>query len=291
MGLTKLQMAIAAVVACGGVIGLVSQQHTIRLLQESDTKLKAQLAALNTENATLAKAHRVARDEVNAWRAPIAEAKSSRPVVDATSIPTPLRTKADSTVTNAHRLASPPDTPENRQRKAKYHERYDPFFSQHGYKPPQIERIMDLWILQDTAREDVQAAVRQAGAAGDSRGVQELRANLTEPILRELRELMGEDGYAAYNRYQLTSMFRMGFVNRMQPVLASAGAAVSEAQADQMVAVLTTSFGTKRNDPTSLGGQLQVDWDAVAQKSAAFLTPAQQAALQSFIAQEKARGR
>jgi RNA polymerase sigma factor (sigma-70 family) len=284
MGLTKLQIGIATVVVCGGIVGLVSQQHVLRTLRESNAQLQAQVAVLTSEKNEFAKVRAPAADDATALRREVAALKEQRPATDA-----PKNNPA--AMGAGQPLPSPPDTPENRQRKAKYHERYDPFFAERGYTPSQIERIMDLWILQDTAREDVQAAVRQTGTPGDAPGIEDLRAKLTGPILRELQEIMGDEGYSTYNRYQLTSMFRMGYVSRMLPAFAAAGAAASDAQVDQIVTVMTTSFGTKRTDPTSIGTQLRVDWEAVAQKSRGFLSPAQQSVLQTFIAQEKAGGR
>jgi len=71
------------------------------------------------------------------------------------------------------------------------------------------------------------------------------------------------------------------------PALASANTALSSAQTNQLAGIVAANDHPRRLDQTSIGSESQIDWDAVARQSSAFLTPAQQAAFQDYVAGQK----
>jgi hypothetical protein len=69
-------------------------------------------------------------------------------------------------------------------------------------------RFVELLMQQADAREDLQAAVREAQARGDAPGIEALRSKLYEPIVREMECLQrAHRGKRGIQRFKYTSVF------------------------------------------------------------------------------------
>lgn len=181
---------------------------------------------------------------------------------------------------------NPAVTPESaaQQEKAKLHRRYDPFLLQErGLTPGQADRFVELMLARAQAREDVQAAVRQQGVRGDDPQIVELRRTLDAPIAAELRQLLGEDGYRAYNQYEATSAYRMGFIEPMRPDFASANLPLSSEQEQFLIQVLKANDHPVRVNATDLGLQRRFDWEAIHAQAQTVLSPAQAALFEQHL--------
>lgn len=273
------------------MFGLVWQQRTIDAQRKTSARLQEQLAQRTAENARLMQAGSVTSAEVARLQVEVASLKAAPTILNrSASAPAAIQTKlSDAQIGTT--LPPIADTETNRKKRAQYLQRYDPFFAQRGFTPEQVERILGLFLLWDDAREDLQASVREVGLSGNNSGVEALRSKLTAPISRELQQIMGDDGYAAYNRFQRTSYYRVAFVDRILPAFTSANASLTLAQTDLLVTAIAENDRPVKKNPTDLGNESRIDWDTVASRTNAFLNPAQQTALQSYIAMEKARPR
>jgi RNA polymerase sigma factor (sigma-70 family) len=286
----KLKIGIAALLVAGGTFGLISQQLAIRELREAATNTRQQLARLAEENAALARARTGAEKRNTSLVAGLAESAAAQPgtsgkatgaanrIVAVNPVAQPPASKiADSTPMAVGPL---PDTPKIQSRKAYWHRRYDPFFTQIGLTPAEGDRFVELKIHQEIEREEFQKAVKEANLRGDSAAVQALRSRDVSLITRELRELLGDEGYRAYGRYEETSYYRLAFVEPLQRALTVANVPLTPEQAEQMVEIFRQNARHIQSSPTDIGTTSVVDWDAVIAKASGLLTPAQAAVLQ-----------
>jgi len=153
MNVTKLQLGTTAAVIIGAMIGLVLQQHTIVALRETSAGFQEQLAERTAENTRLAQAQTRNEVDLSTLRAEIVNLKSSaETAANRPNVPSSAPTATSGEARPGLVLPMVADTEANRQKKAQYHGRYDPFFAQRGLTPEQVSRIMDLFILQDEAR-------------------------------------------------------------------------------------------------------------------------------------------
>lgn len=294
---SKLHVGIAAVVLAGAATGLISQQRSLSAWHQTANGARQQVAQLTMENTALAvarteaeakstalaRAHAEAAAEARRLRAELnalqpGESVSMRPVATSgvASRPTAATDPA-----SAGELGPLPDTPEIRKRKEVWHRRYDPFFEQRGMTKADGDRFVELKIHQEIARADFQAAVRAANVRGDSSAVQALRAKDDRGVTRGLLELLGKEGYAAYTAYELSSSFRMGYVEPVQSELARANVPLSPGQAEQLLAIFAANTRYVQAQPTDIGTTAVIDWDGVVTQCDGILTPPQIAALQT----------
>ena len=290
MTVTKLQAGIAAAVLVGGTVGLISQHRTIAELRDTRADLQQQLAKSATVNATTAKARVAADAELAKLHAALAVLKTGARDAMPRAESTGATQQGFGHDAIAQRTIA--DNAALQQKKAERHRRYDPFLlQQRGLTSAQADRFVELMIQQADARQDLQASVQEVGMSGDGFGVEALRSKLYEPILKELRELLGEDGYAAYLDYEKTSFYRIGFVDRMIPMFTSANVPLSAEQAEQITHVVAANDHPQRLKPTDIGSESRIDWDAVAVQASTMLTPAQTAVVRAYANQEKSAKR
>jgi hypothetical protein len=287
MTLTKLLavVGVAGVISC--VVGLVSQQRTIAALRESAVSTRQQLEKLAVENARIAKSN----IEISSELARLSRAASvplnvrSEP---ATPSPTPGSSIPRAFETASHKAVTGVDADKKRRQVATWHRRYDEFFQQRGLDTAQSDRLIELFALQAEARADLQGAVEKSGSSGDAPGVETLRSQLYEPILREMREILGDEGYAEYNKFEMTSFFRLAFVDPLLGRFRSAEAPLSPEQRERLVNLVAANNHPRKVKPTDIGSQAEIDWDAVAEQAAGTLTSAQIAVLRAEAAKQKA---
>ena len=287
LSVSKLQIGLAAAVIASGAVGLVTQQRSLSTLHEQVAITQQQLAQLATENAAFATARTAADADLAKLRTELATVQKPPAATTAKPRTDPSPVAKLPKATDATAFGPLPDTPEIRKQKDYWHRRYDPFFQQHGLTTAQGDRFVELKIHQAIEHEDFQASVRAANLRGDSRAVQALRARDVGPITRELFELLGKDGYEAYGEYEVSSIFRMSFVEPLLPAFASANAPLSPQQAGQLVHVFAASARHVQANRTDIGTTGSMDWDAVVAQAGGILTPPQLTALQTYANQRK----
>ncbi|MCX6956305.1 MAG: sigma-70 family RNA polymerase sigma factor [Verrucomicrobia bacterium] len=264
LSMTKLQVTVASLVAAGAVAGLVFQQHTIASLREaaaSPEPRPATLVATGTPPAP------------TPTRPPAA-----RP---AQPVPTAL--------TQASKSILPPSAPSaapTARQQADMHKRYDPMFRELGFTPAQEEKFIALKLWQFEINHDLQEAVRQNGLNGRSPGVDRLRAKVSEPVKRELRELLGEAGMAVYARFELTSGYRLIYVDPLNAYFARAAVPLSGPQAEKLVDAVIAHERQVQVNPTDISTAGRMDWNGLVKQAESILTPAQLTLLHSYIDQK-----
>lgn len=284
----KVQIGLA-LAAAGGAVGWVSQQP--------------RLVALRSENAAL---HRQVAELAAAGTASVPQPATSAPPVPGSGIPAARSAGVAASAPASMRPALPEPNPNVRPRvepppaslaplpataeieaqKADLHRRYGPFLDERGLTAAQRDRFVELLIQQGLAREDLQAAVRAAGASGGTRGVEQLRGQLYAPITRELRDLLGADGYPAYVDYMRTIFYRDGYVARLEPDFSAAAAGLSAEQTKRLIQALAAHDHPERVRPTDIGTRSRIDWDAVVGEARGFLDARQVAVLAEFAARQ-----
>ncbi len=282
---TKLQIGMTAVVVVGGIAGLLTQQLTIAELRETTAANQQQIVQLSAEKAELARLRNAASAEPAQSRAAGTAQSSTAPITPRQaprSVPVPVLQ-----VTPASALANLPDTPENRAERERLFNRYGPFLRERGLTPVQIDRFIELQMHQNAARNDLQAAVRDAGAKGSDPAIEAMRRQLYEPLLSEMRSMLGEDGYKDYINHEKNSFYHLSYVEPVQKTLAGEGSPLSPQQAESLRQLVVANHRVTRVNPTDISQRSSVDWDAIIAGSGAFLTPAQIELLKIYVSQRR----
>lgn len=272
--LTKLQLALGAAVVFAGASGLLYQRNTIAELRSEIGQRQTQVAALPP-----------AASPAQVVALLPASANGATPLRASTASPAaaPTLPAAQGALPNL------PATPDLDSRRRKLHERYDPFVRQRGLTAEQGDRVIELLLHQSIAREDLQAAVRANGATGGTEGVEKLRSQLYAPIVRELKDILTSEGYAAWGVYEQQSFIQMGFVDPIVPYFERANVPLAEAQRAKLAQVFDTSRTIARANPTDIGLTWKTDWPAVLERAKEFLTPRQQEILAEHAARRSSR--
>ncbi|MCX6955317.1 MAG: sigma-70 family RNA polymerase sigma factor [Verrucomicrobia bacterium] len=279
--LTKLQAGLAAAVIIGGVVGLVTQQRTISALRENAAATERPVAKLSAENVRPAEAPVTTEAEAARPRGNVAASEPASP--DPRRPGESARVASRAPDRAATELRPLPDTPEIQQQRSRMHRRYDPFFQARGLTTAEGDRFVDLKIQQAIAREDLQASVRTANLPGDTAGIEAMRAKLYAPITQGLYDLLGEGGYRAYAEYEKSSALRMSYVEPLLPGFGMAGAPLTSAQTEGLVAVFAANSRSVRANPTDIGTTGVMDWAGALAGARAVLTPEQLTVLQAHV--------
>jgi hypothetical protein len=173
------------------------------------------------------------------------------------------------------------------KRLSRMQSRYQAFFDQRGLSADEQREFIDLLVQQAEARADLQAAAREIGVAGGTKGIEALRSEAYAPIVSRMQELLGNDGYSAFGDYEKTSFYRTAFLDRVTPLLNAANASLSPAQSEQLVRIIAANDHPQRRNATDLGTESRVDWVAVADGAGKLLTPTQVKVLKQFAAQSE----
>lgn len=282
---SKLLAVVGVAGLVGGIFVLLSQQRMIGELRQSEARTRQQLEKLSAENTESKKWKVETTKELERVRAQSTVQTGIR-VESNSPKPVPVAAPRQVAESSGQKLM-PHWDPEKKQRQlANWHRRYDEFFQQRGLSTVQVDRLLELFALQDEARTDLQAAVEQSGLPGDTPGVEKLRSELYEPITREMRQILTEEGYVAYNKYQVTSFYRVAYIDPMAPQFISANAPLSPEQRERLVDILTANKHLVKVRPTDIGSEVKIDWDAVATQATTVLTPVQIAVLQAYGARQ-----
>ncbi|HVT80830.1 MAG TPA: hypothetical protein VHM90_09245 [Phycisphaerae bacterium] len=161
--------------------------------------------------------------------------------------------------------------------RAQLHERYDPFLARFGLTAEQRDRFVELKLEIAEAQHDLQVAVEENGASGQTSDVEALRVQATKPMWNEINQLLGPEGRAAYLEYEMTSAYRPAVTE----IFREAGVPVSEQEKDQITRLVLQTLVTYHEKPTDISTHVRIDWSAVAHGAAGVLTPAQIAVLQA----------
>lgn len=173
------------------------------------------------------------------------------------------------------------DTAQQLTRKSLKHTRYDPLLRLLGLTPAESDRFIELLMEQEDARADLQVAARDQNLPGNSPQVEELRNALYAPIVQQLRDLLGTEGYDAYIAYEKTSFYRQVYTSPLVVDFNAAAVPLSDFQFTQLTDVIAANDRPYQAAPTDVGKESSVDWTAVLAQSAAFLTPAQLAVIRA----------
>jgi hypothetical protein len=162
--------------------------------------------------------------------------------------------------------------------------RYAVFFKTRNLTDQQAERMLSLLAEQESTRRDLQQMVQDQGVAGDSQAVEALRSKLNEPITKELRWLLGEDGYADYSAFQKALYYRSAHVDPLAPLFTAARVPLSEAQVAQLVTIVAANNQSVRRGKSDITATSQVNWSGVLQQAGGVLSPEQMQVMQKIAA-------
>jgi RNA polymerase sigma factor (sigma-70 family) len=262
MTITKLQAVIIAAVLVGGGVGLIWQQKTINALQRVRSDLPSPVGTA-------------------IQRLALRDAKAHGP-----SDREPLHISAFSPRGQGsdHNSSDPAAVPSggDPEQLARLHRRYDPFLKQRGFTSEQINRWVTLMMEKENARLDLQAAMTEFGVPGGSKEVESLRAQLTDSYWKEMKAMLGADGFAAFGLYEEMSAYR-SYLSPVAPMLSVADLPLSTKQSDQLTLIIAANDHPQRTQVTDSGPSSHIDWVAVKQQAGEFLTPAQQAIFSRYI--------
>jgi RNA polymerase sigma factor (sigma-70 family) len=284
VALTKLQAGVAAAVTMVAAVGLAIQQHTLTRVREEAVRTDKQRVKLAVENAVLATAREESAAALARLRIEVAAAEHATAEGNRTD-----EMNSASALNGASRAVAPPprvDAAAREEEKAKLHRRYDPFLQRYGLTLAQMDRFVELKIAILEAQEDLQAGVRQASLQGGADGVEKLRAKLTGPMWGEIRQLLGEEGYRAYPSYEISSGYRICYVDPLLAEFAAANAPLSSPQADQLVEIFASNRRSLRANPSDISTRSTMNWDAVVIQANPILTPAQRAVLRETVSRQ-----
>lgn len=273
----------------GALAALLLQQRALTVSRGAQSLLEQQVRQLTAENANQAKARAAAENALAMARVELATQSRRSQLLPPTTTALPSVSTVP-TATNPSGGSTPSASLNTAKERARLHSRYDAFlFQERHLTPAQAERMIDLWIAQNEARADLQAAVEQQGlAAGPA--VEALRGKLYDPLTTETRQILGEEGYAAYHDYETSSFYRLAFVAPLAPQFASAGAPLSDQQQLQLSQLFATYDHPKQIKPTDLSSRSEIDWDGVARDAGRILSPTQASVLQAYARQKKGGG-
>jgi RNA polymerase sigma factor (sigma-70 family) len=282
---TKLQVGIATVAIAGGAIGLVTQQRALSSLREGAAATEQREARLAADNATLTRAQTDANAEIARLRAELATLQKTAGSV--TPAPPMKSAAASRSAATAPARATTKAQADYDKHRAELHHRHDAFLQRYGLSPAQIERFVDLKIAIAEAQSDLQAAMRQTGAAGGSASAEAVRAKLVNPMWAEIHQLLGPEGSRAYRDHERDSALLEAYVEPLLPSFAAANVPLSPQQADALVAILVANSRSVRANRTDLGTTGVMDWDAVIKQAAAVLTPEQLRVFEARVSRSK----
>jgi RNA polymerase sigma factor (sigma-70 family) len=157
-----------------------------------------------------------------------------------------------------------------------YMRRYALFFRERSMTGEQIDRFIALLRQRAQNGADLQDAVRKEGLV-DGPGVETLRSQMDEPVRQGLRDLLGDEGSAAYGAYERSSYFRMGWVEPLNAYFSASAVALTDVQAEELTQLFAANDHPTKIVATDLGDESTIDWDALVAESTRILTPVQQA--------------
>lgn len=126
------------------------------------------------------------------------------------------------------------------QSKARLDGRYADLFRQLGLPPESLDRFKTLLAERQNAWRDVMTAARSEGIGGrENRDeLRELVQITQDEITRDIRELIGDNGYEELARYENTTVER-GTINQLETRLSYSGNPLNSAQSEALLNILT----------------------------------------------------
>lgn len=186
------------------------------------------------------------------------------------------------------------------QQKAMLDGPYAALFQRLRLPPEQTDQLKSLLAERFTARMDVMNAARAQGLSGrENRAeLQQLLEQAQAEIDQGIRELLGEAGYAEFQRYEQTGPQR-STVRQLEQRLSYSGAPLTPAQAETLVTILSDTPGSTpsgRSDVVLFGpaattapGPPGAVSDAAIARAQAILSPQQVEALRQLQREQAAQ--
>jgi hypothetical protein len=151
------------------------------------------------------------------------------------------------------------------------------FLKDMRFSPEQIRAFGDIWLRKVERSTDLKAAAALQDAAGKET-VARLEKEASEEFKRSMAELLGTEGYKAWEDFTRLNLARMS-VASLAGIAAIDGAPIGREQVEQLTRVLADAgVGRENRRPR---GAPSVDWAAIDAKAAQILTPAQWALFRS----------
>ena len=282
MTVTKIQVGIMAALLLGGAVGLIWQHQTIAELRTARAEAQSKADEAAAENIDRVKAGASAEGNATRLHADIASLREQSEVRDSSA--------ATSATSGRLSLGVPTVTavPRDPRQLTQLHQRYDPFLNRWGFTPAQRDRWIELMLEKENIRLDLQDAMRDLGVRGGSKEIEALRSRFTDPPWKQMKDMLGEEGFAAFNDYEEISAYR-GYLNPLNPQFSAANAALSAEQSDRLLRTIIANNHPQRKNPTDLGSASQIDWASVERQTNSFLNPTQQIILSAFVQREGGR--
>jgi hypothetical protein len=257
MSSTKVSVAVAGAVILLAGVSVVRDASAAKLFESQQTAAASALAAMRQEHAAV-------RDQLAAvQRQKADEDARERQIISTT--PNPLRPYLqDADYRALARTAS----------QARRHLEFQRFYRQRALSPEQIARFEQIMVQQDQANLDGQIA-RDLGR--DEQAVYRESGPVWNAAMREL---LGPDGKEQLEVYLRSNALR-NFVDGIAVKSYESGEPITIEQSDQLLAHALAHDATYQSGKGTDPGK--VDWNAVWEPAAKFLSPEQLATFETTV--------
>jgi hypothetical protein len=147
------------------------------------------------------------------------------------------------------------------QQKGQLDGRYAALFKNLNLSPEQLDKFKTLLVEKQTAMQDVMAAARAQGIdpREDPEGLRKMIHDTQAEVDNNIKELVGDAGFAQYQNYQQT-MPQRSVVTQLQQSLSYTNAPLSDAQAEQLVQILaqTSPKNSQGGNRTETTGEINL---------------------------------
>ncbi len=157
--------------------------------------------------------------------------------------------------------------------------RYERLFQSLQLTPEESARFVTLLIEMDEQRAKMEEVAAAKGLASSLDEIEALRKQLYTPIIDELQQMVGKEGFKQYLSYEKTSYYSTAFTEPLVREFAAASMPLDSANAALLTDIISKQDKPVRRSSTGVSAQSSIDWQAVADQAASILTPAQIEAL------------
>ncbi len=288
MGASKLQIAVG--VAALLVLGAAFYQGAqARRLEAEGAALGANTAALVKRNEGLAAELSAAQSERAALQQKAAVAvvakqvTAAAPAVSSNSQMEVIRDRFLERRTIAR--ANPEyQRLQARIRALEAARTYAPLLRQLKLSEESGRRFAELIGEHEQAGEDIDAAAETQRMEMWDPALGRLREAEQAAFMAKVGELLGAEGYAAYQHYEAAADLRTSITNSITSAMYATDTPLNAAQAEALTQVLVKNTPVQKNGTQNRG---DLDWDGALRDAAGLLAPPQLAALQAMRAQSR----
>ncbi len=148
--------------------------------------------------------------------------------------------------------------------------------------PESVAQFEQVMVEYDWQRVDVESAARAEGLPDSAPPISQMFADIETNRNAALRQLLGPDQHAHYERYRFTDGIRFEITDWMAGALYETQAPLTGGQAARLTDILARHLGTKEEKQVS---DIEIRWDSALVEAREVLSPIQMQFLESLRAQ------